>query len=274
MMRILVLAVVVAASLSSGEASAQRIRAVLVGDTLDGSIGLGVKANLDHIREFLQVVQTRGEINVSIEQVRDDGFSCKTILATVSKLKVSPDDVVLFYYAGHGFRTGATPTKFPDFDCSRSASDPPAGMSSVVSRFLKSQKPRLLIAIADACNKEAAPTFISRAVPLELTGWDLKFALQRLFLQYKGALLMSGSIPGEYSYYSVVEESLGGYFSNQFMKALYQKINQDGGHVSWEEVAVEAGKAMSIPTDPPVLQHPQIDESQLQLLDVVGGVVR
>lgn len=272
-MRFLVLAFAAAALLSSGEASAQKIRAVLVGDTLDGSIGLGVKANLDQIREFLQVVQARGEINVSIEQIRDDGFSCKTILATVSKLKVSPDDVILFYYAGHGFRTGTTPTKFPDFDCRRSASDPTAGMSGVVSRLL-SQKPRLLIAIADACNKEAAPSFFSRAGPPELAGPDLKLALRRLFLQYKGALLMSGSIPGEYSYYSVVEESLGGYFSNQLMKALYQKINQNGGHVSWEEVAVEAGKAMSIPTDPPVLQHPQIDESQLQLLDVVGGVVR
>jgi hypothetical protein len=273
-MRFLVLAVAVAALLSSGEASAQKIRAVLVGDTLDGSIGLGVKANLDHIREFLQVVQTRGEITVSIDQVRDDAFSCKSILATASKLKLSPDDVILFYYAGHGFRTSATPTKFPDFDCSRSTSDPPAGMSGVVSRFLRSQKPRLLIAIADACNKETAPSFTSRAIPLELAGRDLKFALRRLFLQYKGELLMSGSIPGEFSYYSVVEESLGGYFSNQLMKALYQKINQNGAHVSWEEVAVEAGKAMSIPADPPVLQHPQIDESQLQLVDVVGGVVR
>jgi hypothetical protein len=273
-MRSVAVAVAALAMLFSGEANAQKIHAVLVGDTLDGSIGPGVKANLDHMQEFLQVVKTAGEITVSVDQIRDDAFSCKSITGAISKFKVSSDDVILFYYAGHGFRTSATPTTFPDFDCRRSTSDPPTGMSGVISQFLKKQRPRFLVAIADACNKETAPTFVSRALPLELAGPDLKLALRRLFLQYKGSLLMSGSIPGQYSYYSVVEGSLGGYFSNQFLKTLYQKINQRGALVRWEEIADEAGKDMSIPSDPPDLQRPQIDKSGVHLVDVVSGVTR
>jgi hypothetical protein len=282
-MRFAILVVALAAMLFSSATYAQQLHAVLVGDTTDVRIGAGVEVNLDHLRSFFQDLRTAAGINVTIDEVKGDakqpgGFNCTSILAVVSKLKASPNDVILFYYAGHGFRArphdgpaAAETSQFPEFACRFNQNDPPIGMEGVVRRFQQRQRPRLLIAIADACNRRYAPTVVPKAVLPPLGGPDLKLALRRLFFQYKGTLLMSGSIPGEDSWY---DDNLGGYFSNQLMTALYRKINQLGSRVSWEEITAEASVEMPIPYDPPTVQHPQIDARNLQDLEVVGGVGR
>jgi hypothetical protein len=91
----------------------------------------------------------------------------------VNGLKVTPDEPVVFYYAGHGFRRPNTPTEFPLFDCKISPpdkdSDPEIGPSIIVDMLTQYKRPRLVLAIADACNVivPLPPTF-RRPLPPEL----------------------------------------------------------------------------------------------------------
>jgi hypothetical protein len=194
-------------------------------------------------------------LNVATTEVDGANFSCKSIIDAVDGINVSADDVVFFYYAGHGFRRDSSQTQFPEFFCG-GPRDPTEALSQAVDGIkARQQQPRLIIAIADACNKITEPAPAAAAAP-EPPG-DRKGALLQLFKAYRGTLIMSGAIPGEYSWYMTAGASLGGFFTNQLLVAINQNINRSGPNVRWEAIAAEAVKPIFVPTNPPVTQTPQ-----------------
>jgi hypothetical protein len=76
-----------------------------------------------------------------------------------------------------------------------------------------------------------------------------------LFFEYRGRLMMSGSVPREFSYYMNGGPSIGGFFTNQLIAAITKSIESRGPNVSWEEIAADATKPIPIPGVSN--QHPQ-----------------
>jgi hypothetical protein len=240
------------------ECHAQALHAVLVGDTQDASIGVGITENLKNMNLFLQRVETEGQISVSRTEVKDDRFNCKTIIQTIEQLNLGSTDIVLFYYSGHGFRRDTTQTKFPEFDCRRTADPDRADLSGIVNDLVQSKKPKLLLAIADTCNKKSEASIAAPAAAAFPSPADRRAAFQRLFRDYSGTLMMSGSVPGEYSWYMVAGSSLGGFFTNQLLRTVNQKILDQGPRTRWEDIAADATKTIFIPGMPdPTYQNPQ-----------------
>jgi GH25 family lysozyme M1 (1,4-beta-N-acetylmuramidase) len=237
----------------SDRSIAQTVHAILVADTFDTVIGAGVAENKANIASFLGNVKDLTGLNVATTEVDGANFTCKSIIDAVNGLNVSADDVVFFYYAGHGFRRDSSQTQFPEFFCG-GPRDPTETLSQAVNS-IKARQPRLIIAIADACNRIAEPAPAAAAAPA--LGGDRKGALLRLFKAYRGALIMSGAIPGEYSWYMTAGASLGGFFTNQLLVAINQNINRSGPNVRWEAIAADAVKPIFVPTNPPVTQTPQ-----------------
>lgn len=233
---------------------AQTIHAVLVADTKDGSIGTGVAENETNIASFLNNLKTLTELNVASTVIDGANFSCKSIIDSINGLNVAADDAVFFYYAGHGFRRDGSQTQFPEFFCG-GPRDPTLTLSQAVN-MIQSKQPRLVIAIADACNKITEPAPVIAAAP-SIADVDRKGALLRLFKDYRGTLIMSGAIPGEFSWYMTAGASLGGFFTNQLLSAINQNIVRSGARVGWEAIATDAVKPIFVPTIPPVTQNPQ-----------------
>src|SRR5262249_26727781 len=142
------------------------------------------------------------------------------------KGRMTENDAVIFYYAGHGFRRPNTTTNFPLFACAAPTNDeslqfpPNIGLSDVVGQLTQDRKPRFLLAIADTCNVvvqfgEAVGERGSAIVPPTI----LKAGLRHLFLNYRGTLTMSASQPGETAWYRVsgTPNNIGGFFTNQFL---------------------------------------------------------
>jgi hypothetical protein len=246
---------------------AQTVHAILVGDTQDASIGVGVVSNLNKIRAFLKAAQDEGMFTVNIAEVKDDAFSCGSILQAIRALHADANDTIFFYYAGHGFRRTETQTQFPEFDCRRSAAIDRADLSGIAHYLLKPNgrdagaTPRLLIAIADTCNvliEEQVPHQARRNPAYARINRQAQF--RQLFLQYSGTLIMSGSSPGDPSWYL----SSGGYFTSQFLNALNAHLDSVDT-ARWEGVATDATKQIFIPTTTPTYQKPQYAPSNLQL---------
>jgi len=240
------------------EAWSQKVHAILAADTLDGQIGTGVQENVKNMGALLGALEIVGEISVAKVEVIGAGFSCKSILDAVDKLKVGPDDAVVFYYAGHGFRTKKS-SKFPEFSCEPASAAERIGLSAIKDRILR-KKPNFVLAIADACNVlegpevGPAPQFTPPPVP------ERKAALRRLFLQYSGPLTMSGSVPGQYSWYRNKGEGTGGFFTNQLLRAINQQISENGGKARWEDIVPSATKVIMVPTTPKkTKQQPQFE---------------
>lgn len=245
---------------------AQTVHAVVVANTTDGNIGKGVTENKENITSFLQNVMTLTGLNVATTQVDGTNFSCQSIIDAIGGLDVATDDAVFFYYAGHGFRRDNTQTKFPEFFCAGPGQATLTLSQAVAS--ITAKHPRLIIAIADACNNFFAPPPESAAAAP--TGpVDRKGALLHLFKDYRGTLIMSGAIPGEYSWYMNAGSSLGGFFTNQLLDAINQNINSKGAAVRWEDIATAARKPIFVPAQPPVTQNPQFEVIGLSVGPVV-----
>lgn len=244
---------------------AQTVHAVLAGDSEDSNIGSGVIINLAKVRSFLQRVEAEGEVKVSISEVRDGKFNCTEILKTLRAVRTGPDDVVFFYYAGHGFRRTATQTMFPEFDCRRTPELDRVDLSGIANELLRTpaedgkSPPRLVLALADTCNivvEGDEPRAAGRR-PSGYAARDRKAAFRRLFLEYGGSLIMSGSQPGKPSWY----KADGGFYTTQLLGAI------DRGLASlekarWPEIAVDASRPMTIPRRE--AQTPQFDASRLR----------
>jgi hypothetical protein len=260
----------VLAPLTPVRAEAQTVHAILIGDTTDPSIGIGIDGNLKKVNSFLDALATIGGVTVSRYQVRDAAFNCKSIWDTVRSVKVTPQDAVLFYYSGHGFRRNGTQTKFPEFDCRRTSDPDQAELGSIANYLLTEARPRLVIALADTCNvgmeQTVAPAAAAPPPPADRRG-----GLRKLFLSYSGMLTMSGAVPGEFSWYLNGGPSLGGFFTNQLLRVVDQKISSNGLQARWEDIATDASKAIFIPTGQgaPTEQLPQYSTLNL----VAGAVV-
>jgi hypothetical protein len=237
-------------------ARAQTIHAILVTDTLDGSIGTGISENRQNLKSFLLNVQSLTGLDVTTTEVSGAEFNCKSIVSALNDLTLSADDTVLFYYSGHGSRENSSQTKFPEFDCRRTMDPDIMGLSKAVVS-IQAKRPRLIIAIADTCNEiEPFPT-PAEAASAAPPAADRKAALLHLFKDYSGSLTISGAILGEYSWYMTAGSSLGGFFTNQLLKAINQNINNNGSNVRWESIATDATKPIYVPADPPTTQNPQ-----------------
>ncbi|HZP78535.1 MAG TPA: caspase family protein [Pseudolabrys sp.] len=255
MHRLLALLCVTFLWLAATQASGQTVHAIIVGNSLDGQIGPGVTENLKNMSGLLTSLDIVGEITVVKTEVSGADFSCKSILQVVDKLEIKPADTVLFYYAGHG--VGAPKiSKFPEFACD----DPPTGvqigLKTIQDRIAK-KKPHFLLAIADACNVPEGPAAAARPQFTPPPQPERKAALRHLFLDYTGFLLMSGSIPGQYSWYINTGETVGGYFTLQLLGAVNGQIAAKGARARWEDIAPAATKLIKVPTKPPINQKPQ-----------------
>jgi hypothetical protein len=254
--------VAVAAVIALGDcrpAGAQTVHALLVGDT-DSNLSDGVIENLRKMNNLLTGLSVVGKLKVvRSKELRDDAFTCDNIRFAVKKLKLGTNDAVIFYYAGHGFRRNTTQSKFPEFDCPHPRARPGLDMNGVVKVLLE-KNPRFVLAIADACNEEIRVGEAPARAPLGAEQ-DRKAGLRRLFLGYKGRLVMSGAVPGEFAWYMTQGSSLGGFFSNRLVSVLDRRIAADAETVRWEDIAADATKPIEVSSDPerPRQQQPQFE---------------
>jgi hypothetical protein len=248
----------------SASASAQTVHAVLIGDTTDATIGVGIIENLRKMRGFLQQAQVEGEMNVVVTEVKDAAFNCRSIVNAVKALPVQANDAVFFYYSGHGFRRNNTQTQFPEFDCRRTSDPDRAELAGIANLVLKPAAdststipPRLVIAIADTCNREIQLPDQAAAAASASTPPSRKAAFRRLFQQYSGTLMISGSTPGELSWYMNSGLQIGGFFTNQLLRAINSKILTQAAQVRWEDIATDAGRKIFVPREQETTQTPQ-----------------
>lgn len=257
--------------LGAAAARAGEIHAILVSDPNNimsehvQDISVGVRVNVAKMKTLLGQIARKGAVTVKTTEVTGDDFSCANINRAVAELSVQPDDTVLFYYAGHGFRSAATQGKFPEFFCDEAvfANGQSAARLSQIVADIKRKGPRLTIAIADTCNKDdVLPPAI---VPQGAGRPPKKQAIKRLFLDYRGTITVSGAIPGQSSWYRVTGLDIGGLFTQQFLTALNTALGSDAPLPTWAKVLDAATKRIEIQPRPPAtevkVQQPQFESS-------------
>lgn len=227
---------------------AQSFYAVLVADTKDPSLGASCEKDLEEMSGTLRNISKKIEYNYRELICHQDKFGKGGIQEAISKIQCKPEDIIFFYYTGHGIN--AEKSKFPILYLKDENME-----LETVHRLLKEKKPRFCLTLGDCCNKLLAGTRPRTAKPvvrgIRVTE-DTKIA-RALFLDANGDLLISSAMKGEQA---TAHPHDGSFYSNTWMQALAYAEGHNA-HVSWETLLTDAENRLqaSLKSLPDSLKH-------------------
>lgn len=187
--------------------NAQTVHFFTMFDTNDAKIGKGMSAERQLIQNEMQTIAGYlEEFGYDSELSDYYGSSCgrSSLMKAINELQVGGDDVVVFYYGGHGARAYNNESdRFPQM-CLGEASESNWVPSSLIKNIIKKKNPRLTIVLTGCCNKEDNGVTI-KSIVAQSQGYTSeanvdKEAFKRLFLETTGVVQLTSSQAGEYSY--------------------------------------------------------------------------
>lgn len=204
------------------------LRSIIFADNNDDRIGRGVQCNLEEIQEQIDIIASciGMEKNTAAPLIYEQ-FNCnpQKLRECIKNFKCGTDDIVLFFYFGHGGRSPQDRSEFPQMclgtDFSKQNLWIP--LEDVKNAIMK-QNPRFLLVFGDLCNSsdpDISPKYgvLNSASASEISPIQ-KEAMKNLFFNCRGSVIASGSTKGEYSWYYNVHPDGGGFFTTVFQVEL------------------------------------------------------
>ncbi|RMG82165.1 MAG: caspase family protein [Bacteroidetes bacterium] len=207
---------------------------IIMADVEDPGIGMACEHDVQKMnREFKKFAEHNNAI-LSIETFTGKHFSEKKLLHYLEKLNPAEDDVVFFYYSGHGqYEEGLGKVLsingvfLPLKTIEKILDEMPAGLKFIVTDCC-SQRIPMGIAMQPNTNalENADGEFNARGVLIRQKNY------QRL-LDYEGMLVVESSQPGQFSY----AFDKGGIFTEFFLKTIHDQV--EIGEASWKNILDE-----------------------------------
>lgn len=192
-------------------ADAQTIHWLTFIDTEDANVGkLDITGRNVLYSRFINVVNAalhEAGYKSDIHDIYDSALSPERCVSEVRNLKCGDNDIVVFYYIGHGTHSPADNNPYPQMLLGSNDESKFVSLKWVHDELKTKNGVRLVVTIGMCCNviqnvsAKQAPTFSVNYGNVELTE-DEKNAIQKMFLENKGDFLLSSA--------SVGQSSLGG----------------------------------------------------------------
>ncbi len=230
----------------------QTLHAIIVGATKEDNRTLreGLNISIEDIGKELRLIRENTNLSIELHDLTDYSFNSIEVKNTINNLYCNNDDVIFFYYAGHGFRYSDQNNKWPvlavGYDINSLKETYEHGISfDEIVKTLKSKNPGLLIAIAECCNSET-----SYAAPIveDIKGQaSLSFSIRiqerfkELYENSKGVIIASSSQPGQISKCS---RRLGSYFTGSFVE-IHKELTSISNNANWNDL-LEKSKERTI----------------------------
>ena len=232
----------------STNGSQATLHALICAADVDSSLGSGSVKDRDIINQWADTIsqQTGMALNKLMFTESGSNLTESALMDAINSLSVSSDDVIMFYYSGHGGaneRSGGT--KWPVM---KFMNDALVDLYEVNNK-ITSQGARLTIVLADCCNNFSNQAKVIRSNTIRGSSQGY----QKLFLQQRGSILASGASQGEFS---IGEDGAGGLFTKQFFESFDETVSSS--NPSWNTVMQRSIRPITI-SDPLNTQTPQCD---------------
>lgn len=226
---------------------------IVVANTLISDIGESCEVDENKIVKEFDIICDELQIDFNKVVIDDKNFNKSSVDNALYKLSPGSNDIVVFFYSGHGFRWSNQASRYP-FMSLRYSDYTPINSTTTMSleevyNTVKSKGARFNLVIGDCCNSDIGVT--QRGGEVSLSGKNQnqgKLArLQELFLKTKGSYIFAAASPGETSCGNAID---GGYLTSSFFQSLSQEtsfMSQDTP--SWETVINRSIKTASYKTN-------------------------
>ena len=267
-------------------AGAKNIHWLLFVDTTDPNVGrfdiTGRQVLLDHfVNEVNAAMAPTGYASKIYDYYgsRTTPENCK---AAIEMLNVSTEDIIVFYYIGHGGRPNISDTEYlkrnpwPQMCMAQHNQDKYIPLKWVDDQ-LSSKGARLSITIGMCCNSlspnirvKNAPLFSANYGATYMSGNKLRL-IQQLFLNYKGSLLATSASPIQSSYVwengILSKDSPFGEidFYTAILSLFFDTYLDNKSSISWKEVMDQISKTIDYITGSQ--QSPIYDDTRLSLVE-------
>lgn len=206
---------------------AQTFHAILFADTKDDDIGKSTMLDLNSVSNMLVEAQSslKGKMEFVYYIYPDKYCSPQNLRKVLDNIRCQSDDVVFFYYSGHGVRSMQDTSPYPQM-CLGQTNE--AQMISVegVDRALSQKNPRLRFVITDCCNSESE--FVTPKLEIgkgnSMVNARRAGNYEKLFMGKYGNMIFTSSKAGETS---SCNNQIGGFFTYCLLAVLENAIQQD-----------------------------------------------
>jgi len=228
-----------------------KIHLLIVANTNDPSIGRGCAYDiriamlmLDSIRKFIG-------IGMQTTVISGKNYNKENVQKAIKALNPDPNDIVIFFYSGHGFRKPEDNRIFPYIDL-RSKPDRTYNVNSLNIQDVfdairtKPKAARLNLVISDCCNtlpetKKSTAKVIGGGFR-DINQWS-EANCRKLFLDPAPmSILMTAAEVNQMASYDTTAGSL---FTIYFKAALENFLSKSKSNVSWDQVVTETKDKVS-----------------------------
>ncbi|MBI1343526.1 MAG: hypothetical protein GC171_11385 [Terrimonas sp.] len=245
-----------------------RINLLIVANTNDTDIGESCNNDMQRAEEtFSNLAEFLG-IRINVTKIFGNTYNKAAVENMLKKLSPAPDDIVIFYYSGHGFQKKGVDRPYPFIDLrANTRQDYKKESINIEDIFLAIDKKgaRFNLVLSDCCNNDpTSQNTVAKPDP-QTRGSNLNWSFDNcraLFLnKRKMSVLMTAAKQGQKA---SSNNSFGGFFSFYFKASLEDHLSALKKNISWYQVLENARKETIKKADRTYCSKPYIPENICQ----------
>lgn len=204
---------------------------IIVANVNDDSIGASAAKDKDEMLKMLNNLAGTMKVKTNEVVIAGDNYSKKTLLNALSQLKPQKQDMVIFYYSGHGFRKSKTTSSdlpmegiFPHLDLRANKNQDyikeSIGIDSIYNVLLR-KGARFNLVLGDCCNSVVEATNTVSKPPGAPRGPELEKSMRNLQAMFLGPTPVSIiATAANVQELASSNNNFGGFFSYFFRSTL------------------------------------------------------
>ncbi len=264
-----------------GEEKKIKLHLLIVADINNSSIGPSCRLDMKMALETFDSVSKYMGIPIIPKMISGKTFSKKNVETAIANLKPSPDDIVVFYYSGHGFRIPENPRRFPNLKLKNFPTERKNFKDSIawlnksrqdnityslnledIYDSLKAKGARFTLVLSDCCNDDIFGTNATGSRPGKSRGSNVDWSennIRNLFLNKTPmSILATAAQSGQRA---TSKNSFGGFFSFYFKTAMENYSSKLKNNVSWDQIFQDAKKQTTFKANHTYCGEPSIPEN-------------